>query len=222
MDHVGTEVKRLRIERGWTQPELAVSAGIAVSGLSQIENGHRNASSRTMSKLATALGVEMADLFPKAEAPSASGQYDTSADRAWVEAYAGVGRELLRGWERQEQRWDRWLKRFVNRVSEERRLSGFSRPLLFGYSAWVMDTSRAVQSYVEGILGQDVVGIDQDLDQICKQMFGLYHRISGRARSLLVSAAGEEDSEIQQFREQLEALEAPAVEDRHRQATSNV
>lgn len=72
MDHVGTEVRRLRIERGWTQPQLAVSAGIAVSGLSQIENGHRNASSRTMSKLAAGLGVEMADLFPKAEAPNES------------------------------------------------------------------------------------------------------------------------------------------------------
>ncbi len=69
MDHVGTQVKQLRTERGWTQPELAVSAGIAVSGLSQIENGKRNASSATVTKLATALGVEVAELFPKAPAP---------------------------------------------------------------------------------------------------------------------------------------------------------
>lgn len=69
MGHVGEEVRRLREAREWTQPRLAVESGIAVSGISLIENGHRNPNAGTLTKLARALGVEVADLFPKAEAP---------------------------------------------------------------------------------------------------------------------------------------------------------
>ncbi len=69
MSDVGQEIRRLREARGWGQAKLAVEAGVAVSGVSQIENGRRNANSSTLIKLAGALGVEVADLFPKAEEP---------------------------------------------------------------------------------------------------------------------------------------------------------
>ena len=64
---VGREVKRLRDERGWSQARLAVEADMSVSGVSQIENGKRNLSTATLAKLANALGVEVAELFPKAQ-----------------------------------------------------------------------------------------------------------------------------------------------------------
>lgn len=69
MGHVGEQVRRLREEKGWTQPRLSVETGLAVSGISQIENGRRNPNAGTLAKLAGALGVEVADFFPKAEAP---------------------------------------------------------------------------------------------------------------------------------------------------------
>lgn len=70
MDHdVGQEIRRLREQRGWSQAKLAVAAEMAVSGVSQIENGKRNLSTATLVKLARALDVEVADFFPKAEAP---------------------------------------------------------------------------------------------------------------------------------------------------------
>lgn len=62
------EVKRLRQEREWNQTELAYHAGLAPSVISQIENGKRDPSARTLRKLADALGVEVGDLFPKAQA----------------------------------------------------------------------------------------------------------------------------------------------------------
>ncbi len=68
------EVRRLREERGWKQTELAFHAGLTPSVISQIENGKRDPSARTMRKLAEGLGVEVADLFPKAEAPLWSGE----------------------------------------------------------------------------------------------------------------------------------------------------
>jgi transcriptional regulator with XRE-family HTH domain len=69
MNGVGTEVRRLREAKGWSQTKLAAATGMAVSGVSQIENGHRNPNSATLIKLARALGVEVADLFPKVAEP---------------------------------------------------------------------------------------------------------------------------------------------------------
>ncbi|PLS87777.1 MAG: hypothetical protein CYG60_00125 [Actinobacteria bacterium] len=69
MGHVGEQVRSLREEKGWTQPRLSVETGLAVSGISQIENGRRNPNAATLARLAKALNVEVADLFPKAEAP---------------------------------------------------------------------------------------------------------------------------------------------------------
>lgn len=67
MGEVGKEIRRLREARGWGQTKLAAAADMAVSGVSQIENGHRNPNSATLIKLAKALGVEVADLFPKGQ-----------------------------------------------------------------------------------------------------------------------------------------------------------
>jgi transcriptional regulator with XRE-family HTH domain len=66
---VGRQVKRLREAKGWSQTRFAVEAGMSVSGISMIENGHRNLSTATLAKLAEALGVEVRDLFPLEQAP---------------------------------------------------------------------------------------------------------------------------------------------------------
>jgi transcriptional regulator with XRE-family HTH domain len=64
MSGVGKEVRRLREAKGWSQAKLAVETGMAVSGVSQIENDKRNPNAATLTKLARALEVEVADLFP--------------------------------------------------------------------------------------------------------------------------------------------------------------
>ena len=66
---VGREIRRLREEKGWSQAKLAAAADMGVSGVSQIETGARNPSTITLAKLAGALGVEVADLFPKGPLP---------------------------------------------------------------------------------------------------------------------------------------------------------
>jgi transcriptional regulator with XRE-family HTH domain len=69
MVRVGGHIKRLREERGWSQPRLAVEAGVAVSAVSQIENGRRSPNVSTLDKLAEAFGVDVADFFlPKSQA----------------------------------------------------------------------------------------------------------------------------------------------------------
>ncbi len=65
---VGREIRQLREAKGWSQTKLAADAGMGVSGISQIETGARNPSMTTLARIAGALGVEVADLFPKVEA----------------------------------------------------------------------------------------------------------------------------------------------------------
>jgi transcriptional regulator with XRE-family HTH domain len=55
----------LREEKGWSQAKLAGAADMGTSGISQIETGARNPSAVTLSKIAAALSVGIADLFPK-------------------------------------------------------------------------------------------------------------------------------------------------------------
>ncbi len=61
------ELRRLRKERGLTQAQLAVQAGLDPSSLSQIETGARRPNTRTLEKLAGVLGVEVAAFFPQGQ-----------------------------------------------------------------------------------------------------------------------------------------------------------
>lgn len=62
---VGTTIKLLRAKR--PQEELAHEAGISTSTLSRIERGLHQPSLPTLRKLATALGVSLAELIDTAE-----------------------------------------------------------------------------------------------------------------------------------------------------------
>ncbi len=81
---VGRQVKRLREAKGWSQTRLAVEADMSVSGISMIENGHRNLSTATLAKLAEALGVEVRELFPLEQAPLPDFAEQEGFFDAWV------------------------------------------------------------------------------------------------------------------------------------------
>ena len=57
------EVKRLRLEKEWSQNELAYHAKLAPSVISLIETGKRDPNATTLRKLAEALEVRIPDLF---------------------------------------------------------------------------------------------------------------------------------------------------------------
>ena len=60
---IGNTIRRARTKRGLSIHQLAKSAGISVSMLSRIENGHTSASLSTLNSLANALGISLANLF---------------------------------------------------------------------------------------------------------------------------------------------------------------
>jgi len=63
---VGSNVRRLRIERKLTQEQLAHDAEIDLTYLGGIERGRRNPSVSVLGRLAASLGVHPSDLFDAA------------------------------------------------------------------------------------------------------------------------------------------------------------
>jgi len=62
---VGTNVKRLRAARGWTQAERAKRAGVARVSIARLDTSpkSRRPELRTIERLARALGVPVAELL---------------------------------------------------------------------------------------------------------------------------------------------------------------
>ncbi|MDI2126593.1 helix-turn-helix domain-containing protein [Yinghuangia seranimata] len=61
--HIGERVRDYRRMRRLTLRQLGAAAGVSASFLSQLENGRTDASVGTLRRLATALGVAVADLI---------------------------------------------------------------------------------------------------------------------------------------------------------------
>jgi transcriptional regulator with XRE-family HTH domain len=60
-------IRQLRNEKGLSQAKLAVMADMDPATLNRLERGTGNPNLKTLARVADALGVEVADLFPKAE-----------------------------------------------------------------------------------------------------------------------------------------------------------
>ncbi len=93
-ENVGPTVMHLRTLKGWTQAALAYHAGLAVSHVCQIETGKRYPGSRTLYKLARALGVEVRDLF--GESGSRLSNNRRSADDGWGDTAQEEVRRAIR------------------------------------------------------------------------------------------------------------------------------
>ena len=63
------KLRQIRERAGYSQQELADESGVSQHTISEIELGRRKPRGRTLRKLASVLGVEVADFFPKAPAP---------------------------------------------------------------------------------------------------------------------------------------------------------
>jgi transcriptional regulator with XRE-family HTH domain len=60
-------VRRMRIERGDTQEDLAHRAGLTVAAFARIERGHANPTWTTVRRIAVALDVSLAGLAEAVE-----------------------------------------------------------------------------------------------------------------------------------------------------------
>src|SRR5690606_32757043 len=60
---IGAELHRMRVDHGLSVQDLAEASGISTGMISQIERGLANPSINTISKLATALGLQLGIFF---------------------------------------------------------------------------------------------------------------------------------------------------------------
>ncbi len=95
VDQVGSQIKRARTMRGWSQRDLAKKAKVTAETVSSLENGLHEPRPSTLRKLAGAFGVEVADLFgearpsPKVLTPPSLEWARAASDEefdGWVEA----------------------------------------------------------------------------------------------------------------------------------------
>ena len=77
---IGERVRELRRERALTQDELAGIANVHPITISELERGKRNASARTVKRLAEALGVDVRDLTSGPPPPRYPGGAMTERD----------------------------------------------------------------------------------------------------------------------------------------------
>ncbi len=60
---VGTNIRKIRKDFGWTQADLAEKSGISVPFMTQIELGRKSASLEVIQSIANALNVSYQQLF---------------------------------------------------------------------------------------------------------------------------------------------------------------
>lgn len=83
---IGAKIKKIRTARGMTIRTLASDSGFSPSFISQLENGHTNASIGTLRILSTALGLSFLDLF---EPDVPTGRVLRKADRPMLPTASG-------------------------------------------------------------------------------------------------------------------------------------
>ena len=66
--NIGEAIKKLRLERGATQEDVALEAGTNAGNLSRIERCQQQPALELVEKIAAALGTTVADLYAYAEA----------------------------------------------------------------------------------------------------------------------------------------------------------
>ena len=73
-------LRHIREQAGYSQQDLADESGVSQHTISEIELGRRKPQGRTLRKLASVLGVEVADFYPKGHSPFSAERALTLAD----------------------------------------------------------------------------------------------------------------------------------------------
>ena len=69
---IGENIKRYRLQNGWTQQELGAKIGISKNAIGNYEKGFRSPKKDTMFDLANAFNISIDDLFPPIKNDSSS------------------------------------------------------------------------------------------------------------------------------------------------------
>jgi transcriptional regulator with XRE-family HTH domain len=108
-------VQELRIARakaGMTLMELEAASGVGASTISKIERGVTHPQAGTLHKLADALGVEVGELYPKAQSPPPE-----PGDYAAILEKMGFAHVQIEQWRKENERDDEFIARALEKMS---------------------------------------------------------------------------------------------------------
>src|SRR5215218_7443933 len=91
-------VRRIRKELGWSQERTAAEAGIDRVTLVHMETDKSSPTVDTLQKLATAMGAEVSDFFPKAQSTLFSPLDAPAGQGSAVSKGEGGARQVLDSW----------------------------------------------------------------------------------------------------------------------------
>ena len=63
LEHLGHQLRKIRLEKAFTQEALAEKVGIHPTYVGKLESGKNNPSVKMLFKISRALGVKLADIF---------------------------------------------------------------------------------------------------------------------------------------------------------------
>lgn len=63
LENLGKNIKKYRLQMGFTQEQLAEAVGIHPTYVGKLEGGKNNPSVKMMYKITQALGIKLADIF---------------------------------------------------------------------------------------------------------------------------------------------------------------
>lgn len=63
MRDVGYRIRELRIQKGWTQEQVAEKLGVALRNYQEMERGRQNLTLRTLTRMAHVLEREVSEFF---------------------------------------------------------------------------------------------------------------------------------------------------------------
>ena len=63
LNKLGKRIVELRLEKGWSQSDLACECGKEHKSIERVENGKSNPNAFYLKELANALGVDISDFF---------------------------------------------------------------------------------------------------------------------------------------------------------------
>lgn len=81
---IGYRIRQLRKEQGLSQERLALMVGVERAYLAKVELGSRNATIDVLEKIATGLGITLADLFDSSSA-SPTNQKKTPGQNTYLD-----------------------------------------------------------------------------------------------------------------------------------------
>jgi transcriptional regulator with XRE-family HTH domain len=136
------ELRRIREEAGLSQAQLARESGVDRATINKIEQGKRSPSIATLESLSRTLTVEVADFFPKAQAPLPEPSMLNALDvERWDER-----REAI-----YQRAWGDFITQLAERIAAEADDKGLE-------PAWMLEISKIPRDITRVLFDNGILG----------------------------------------------------------------